>query len=337
MDQSSCKFKILNCFANCLAAAILTSFAARLPLSVVLQTPLRYFGIMDVPFRVHLPSNDSSDPENTVANWRTHLASPLRLSRSHQVALDEISFPKSWYNFQDAQEISLLPPQFERMETTARLAPGDYETEEDLVGAINRLLDKYEAGTIIKKPPQLIYLPRRHQVRIIPGVWEAVINGLPKEEQILPHFSPELRDMLGLPNYADPKFYEGFDPLHLQYIRWRRGRMGNESLPAERAMNLNPRISNVYVYSNVVAPNVVGSSHHQLLRIVPIPHNCVFGDQIVDRPPKPYFFNVGMEEIKEIEIHLKDELDQTIPFQFGRSYVVLQFKRTQMSDNLFQV
>ena len=83
----------------------------------------------------------------------------------------------------------------------------------------------------------------------------------------------------------------------------------------------------LFVYCDIVRPSFVGDSYTQLLRIVEIPPKTSYGDQIVITYPNIQYIPVMNREFETIEIDIKDDTGLQIPFEFGRSIVVLHFRK----------
>ena len=86
-------------------------------------------------------------------------------------------------------------------------------------------------------------------------------------------------------------------------------------------------IHSLFVYSDIIKHNLVGSSYSQLLRVVEIPSATAFGNQVKISYSKPFYSKINQSTITSIEISIKDDTSQDILFQFGRNYVTLHFRR----------
>ena len=83
------------------------------------------------------------------------------------------------------------------------------------------------------------------------------------------------------------------------------------------------------MYSNIVANSIVGSKYTSLLKVVPIPSDKKFGDQVdIDFNPIEYQ-PVDTTILQEISISLHDDSGKLIPFKFGRTIVKLHFKKDE--------
>ncbi len=83
----------------------------------------------------------------------------------------------------------------------------------------------------------------------------------------------------------------------------------------------------MYVYSNIVYPSHIGDTFSQILRVVEVPNEKKFGDDVVIRYENPQYRNVLFDEISNIEINIKDDSNEIIPFKFGRIRIDLHFKK----------
>ena len=101
----------------------------------------------------------------------------------------------------------------------------------------------------------------------------------------------------------------------------------NGLISAEQPYDFSNGIHAVYVYSNLCYPQLVGDSQTQLLRTVQIPDTVGFGHQIVNTYTSPIYVPLLMRDISEIEIVLRSDTGESIPFQFGRTIITLHFRR----------
>lgn len=90
---------------------------------------------------------------------------------------------------------------------------------------------------------------------------------------------------------------------------------------------MSGEIHSFYIYTNIVKPSLVGDSNIQILRVVPIPGNSEFGEQVVQIYKNPQYVPLLMTDFDTIEIDIKDDTGNRIPFIFGRSIITLHFRR----------
>ena len=92
------------------------------------------------------------------------------------------------------------------------------------------------------------------------------------------------------------------------------------------AADINAGFRTLLAYTNIADYSFVGNSRSQLLELIDIPTSAVFGDQIPHRFNSPRYVPVLGQEIEDIEIVLKTDFGETIPFRSGRSAVRLLFR-----------
>ena len=87
-------------------------------------------------------------------------------------------------------------------------------------------------------------------------------------------------------------------------------------------------IHELFVYTNIIAPVLIGDTYARLLRQVEIPNNVTFGDQCVIKYQTPYYRPLlYSDEIPSIEIDIRDDTNKPIEFAFGRVIVTLHFQK----------
>jgi len=84
----------------------------------------------------------------------------------------------------------------------------------------------------------------------------------------------------------------------------------------------------LFVYSDVIYPTLIGDTCAPLLRVVEIPQNSKFGDQIVCTYPDTHYLPLLTNEFESIEIAIRNDTGQYMPFEYGRSIATLHFRKT---------
>jgi hypothetical protein len=139
---------------------------------------------------------------------------------------------------------------------------------------------------------------------------------------------------------ADPEIFETFVfSDHLNYMlgfkesdRY-QGRSittvsvdnSNGIFVAQYPANLNTGATSLYVYTDIVQPNVVANKMTRLLRIVNGTGNS--GQYVTKDFVSPFYLPLASSTINSVEIEIKDEMDQKIKFSFGITIVLLHFRR----------
>jgi hypothetical protein len=294
-------------------------------------------------FFVYLFSNvksHESHRENTVAKFVTKLAEKINLTDEWEVGLTEISYTKSWFNIRENQSLEVFTTENEILQSSeAILRAGYYKNIEELVIGINKVFKVFESKTFaqeVKRAPALRY------DRIINRIF--IIHGISPQENkyVFPKLSEELELTLGLrlsenviylSNFSDNR--NNFMPpesIKLKdYVNYLNKSNPSDKLLVELeapyAVQFNVCELHLLVYCSIVEPVMVGNTYSKLLRQVEIPKKSNFGDQCVLRYPDPFYHPLISNVIETIEINIKDDTGEIIPFDYGRSTITLHFRK----------
>lgn len=108
----------------------------------------------------------------------------------------------------------------------------------------------------------------------------------------------------------------GFKPKH---------RM-TKTTSGENIVDLEAATRFLYVYTDVVEPKVVGDSQVPLMRIIPVEGKE--RDHITARFISPQYLPLGRKQFETIEVNIKQDNGEKVPFQSGRVLVTLHFRRS---------
>ena len=291
-------------------------------------------------FYITLPSNVKSDFDtNTVANYKTKLATNLKLEGEWRVGLASISYSHAWSV--DADTASFHIEHFYWKESfkhdvfqddSFKLDLNKFEDVISIINILNSKIEDYE------KEKKTIPLPRFN------------IDGLTRRVEIKPTFenntivmpkmSENLCKVLGfnteaLYNFIDEKhkFYRNeWSSLSIKEqwkafdtFKHKEPNPSEFSYLAENPYSLSPTFRTLYIYCDLVKHNFVGDSFTQLIRIVEVPTKSKFRDQISINYINIHYMPLQVKEFDSIEIHIKDDLGKTIPFLLGRTIITLHF------------
>ena len=271
-------------------------------------------------FYVTLPSNvieREISTTNNLSNWHTNLATWINLKGEYEVGLAEISFTNSWFNVTSDQEIALRHIPQEEIVTeylnslttkhvfrNRRVPAGRYNTLPSLVSVINKRISEWDAVIKWKLAPKLEFRPDGRSVKLLNGL--STTN-----EAFWVQLGPQLQGILNLPQ-SDSTDIENIIKL--------------KSIQLSGAVDLSAGLHSIYCYTNIIKHRHVGNSMSQLLRRVEVPTNPL-GEQIHHIFSSPHYHPVNEKSIGSIEILLKDDSNNLISFQSGRSIVTLHFRR----------
>jgi hypothetical protein len=89
--------------------------------------------------------------------------------------------------------------------------------------------------------------------------------------------------------------------------------------------DLRAGLYSMYVYCDVVAPQVVGNVNAPLLRVVNVQGSHT---DIVDKVfTNPHYVPVLKREFESIEINISDDAGVPVNFKYGKIFVKLHFKK----------
>ena len=97
------------------------------------------------------------------------------------------------------------------------------------------------------------------------------------------------------------------------------------TITAKREADLDHGFHNLYVYCDVVESQTVGNSQVPLLRIVPVEGQD--GERVSRTFMSPQYLPVSRKEFECIEVNIRRDSGEAVPFETGRLLVTLHFRR----------
>jgi len=89
--------------------------------------------------------------------------------------------------------------------------------------------------------------------------------------------------------------------------------------------------SSLYIYSDCVVPQIVGSTLAPLLRVVPIRiGGMMYGQPITEIFMQLHYLPVISKSLNSVEISIKTDQYEDMPFNFGKSVMKLHFVKKTM-------
>lgn len=249
---------------------------------------------MDDSFYLVLPSNASSTvfPDNKISHYRVRLPFVHELPGSWEIALTEISYTRSWFNIAPGNYVECATNMGGTYADSRRyIEGGNYETIEQLLEAVNKQLATWKThfpGT--ESAPELDLVGDKIKTKT-KGLFQMDRTTQLKDE-MKPVFSKALADVLGI---------DSDRPASLETIR------------------------NLYVYSDIVKPIIVGDQQQPLLRVVNV-RPSTFGTNVTEIFERPYYVPVNYSAFQEIAINIVDDNNINPHFQFGRVTLTLHMR-----------
>jgi hypothetical protein len=246
-------------------------------------------------FYLTLPSNSSMNyyPNNKVTGYTTHLPSTVDLTDGEwEVALVEAHYPCT---FETVVENSAVITVYALEKSvvsvnTIVLPAGNYKSAAELISGLNKL--PYMNDYAMFK-----YDPKSDKVFIDMDV-----------SVVQMELSPSLAIMLG------------FDPTETDLKRNNRGL---------RPVDIMASVpSHMYVYCDLVEPQMVGDTVAPLLKIVHIDTTGYkYGAHKEVHFTDPHYLPLVKSSFESVEIDLRDIKGSSLPFQFGTSCMKLHIRK----------
>ena len=257
--------------------------------------------------------------------------------------------------------------QFKIVKMSGELEKGNYETIDQLIVAINKLaVDMDRSKGVPEQTPELTVdtktrvvtikngLYKSHRVFLLPDKELCQILGFDYIKQVQLY-----NDVFLIYNYVDSgiikddmnqkynKLVQGDEPDTHDNVFEKPDDMFNDEIEkpkksnkrlnrlnknlklflSEQPYDLSSGYHSLFVYCNIVKPSYVGNTYTQLLRLVEIPSDKNFGDQVLITYPNTFYIPLLTQEFETIEIDIKTETGESMPFEFGRSIITLHFRR----------
>lgn len=246
-------------------------------------------------FYLVLPSNASMDtfPKNNQHSFKIKIPSPLLpIEGKWVVGLSEIQFPAVWRNVVDGS-LTIKFEDFDRP-ITFKLFDGVYSSIDELIVQIHKIIQ--QAG--VENDITLHYDHIRNRV---------LLKVNEKKAGFGVTFSQNILNILGLKRKAGDFYKNG------TYI--------------ESTADITEGFSALYVYADIVQNRIVGDSMVPLLRVVPI--------EKVSRKPfvnwvrfhHIQYVRVNHTQGDTIEINIRRDNGDIVPFEGGKVVLTLHFKK----------
>lgn len=247
-------------------------------------------------FYLTLPSNSSTSyfPNNKTTNFSTKLPKPIKLEGEWSVGVVEFQYPCTMFTVQESQNMMYLT---KRMTVLNDIEPSTVTYKNHIPASSYENIDDVLHALNSREHFEL----RQDKVSKYITLTGNIDNLISLQ------FSPKLSLQLGFdPNTNVKKKTTGKFPANL-YL----------GLPSQ-----------LYIYCDIVEPQMVGDVMCSLLRIVSLdPVKYVYGSNKMHVFSPPHYIPVMRREFDTIEIDIRSNLGENIPFQFGTSCVKLHFIR----------
>lgn len=108
-------------------------------------------------------------------------------------------------------------------------------------------------------------------------------------------------------------------------LGFKRETLYTKTTTAASEADLDHGFHNLYVYCDIVEPQCVGNSQVPLLRIVPVEGED--GQRITKAFVSPQYVPISRKEFETIEVNIRRDSGEIVPFETGRLLVTLHLRR----------
>ena len=246
------------------------------------------------PFYLTLPSQGATN--NTTSSFFVNLPHDIELSGEWEVGVVEVLYPTSWYNIYERNNFVQicnrdggldLPECWDGKSvnyTTYHIEPGYYDKAEDIITQINKFVSEFYKEEGLEP----FFLDNEDYVFYFPAN-DTIIK-----------IHPDLADILG---YED--FYFTKDQKRAK-------------------LRPNHMMQNLYVYTDLIEPQIVGSVRADLLCIIPATERTLKAAHFA--PKQIHYLPLVRNNFSRIQINIRDVAGEQIAFASGHSVVKLHFK-----------
>lgn len=246
-------------------------------------------------FYLTLLSNSSMNyfPNNKSTCFSTQLQKSIQLSDEWSVALVELQYPCTLLSVNNQDNVLLVTFKTTNgsVKKHIKIETGNYDSIDDLLLQIN-------SNSHIRD--------------------KVVFSMNASTKRVSVDFKTDDIKSLKLSNRLS--FQLGFEPNTNLYA------IKHGSHPANILLGIIPQM---FIYCDIVEPQVVGDTVAQLLRIVTVDKDkYVYGSHKMITFSQPHYIPVLKREFETLEIDIRSDSGKPVPFEFGTVCIKLHFKKS---------
>jgi hypothetical protein len=251
-------------------------------------------------FYMTLPSNSTF--ENTAADFITTLPINIKLAGEWEVGLAEIMYANTWNNVTGRNNSIKFTDAESGLKTVLTIPTGRYESAQGLFQTIQKLKNIY---TNQKK-------------KDIMGKFEFTYLEHVKSCQL----KVDTNKVYNIEIHPDLLYMLGFNEAQLGELK---NNIGEKSLVSWHPVDMSCGLNHLYIYCDIVHPQIVGNVLAPLLQIVSIEGKYV--DTVNRIYISPHYVPVLKKSFGTINVNVKDDRNESIRFEYGKTIVKLHFRR----------
>lgn len=252
---------------------------------------------------------------NETSNWQSKLPYKIH-TNNYEVGIAQISYPFSWYNIFDDQEVTIVYYEDNKSFRNVFTINKGFYSIQNLIDLINYMLKKISDEKKLSEQ-SLLYLENYG------GIEKLQIDFSPQSNKLIGiEFSDLLNNILGIDRAGLSRFI-------IKVLS------GGSSLTyvCPHTYDITVGYHSIFVYTDIIEPIIVGDKQVPLLKIIEFPSDVSYNQQITCRYRNIEYRKVNRSEIKTIEIQFADDAGENIRFNKNSEIIiVLHFKEINKSN-----
>ena len=281
--------------------------------------------------------------DNTIATFKTLLPERKDLEGDWQVGLVEVAYPVSWHNVEHGQWFQVCAysgpagRQVDVGEGKIYISEGRYQTPKDLIDQMKLVWGQH--WWLVRKQLQDKKNPTlgpNEQKTVVPAgtVMNHIerVTSVREDEEQVPSmtnlsFRVEFNEKTNkVKFFVDSKaYYMKFSKKLKQILDVGDRNDAELSYSSESEVDVNRARHTMFVYCDLVEDSIVGDVRAPLLRTTLA--SGKYGEDVREVFNKPMYIPLRTNHFDTIQIAIKTETGEDMPFNYGISYVILHFRR----------
>lgn len=254
-------------------------------------------------FYVTLPSNTAKS--NRTGEFRVKLARSVELAGNWEVGLSSIQYPYTWENFCDEKFYFFVGGK-ERYEII--IPDGNYANIKELIDVMN-----YSYATGMPAYCNDIAVATGKSVA---DVKKKLAEGLRfNYNTILKRVELKIATVSLVQLSEKLQYSLGFQELSFD----------KPYTVAPYPPDMTTGLSSLFVYCDIIKPQLVGNTESPLIRTVPI--KGIYGEQIVKDFNPVHYVDLLNKRFDTVSIAIKDDTGAPVKFLFGKTILKLHFRQ----------
>lgn len=251
-------------------------------------------------FYVTLPNGSEEGheyPFNNISHYNTYLPMEIALDSNYEVALSEIQYTNAFFNINDTSHVYVSYRE---------------DTENDIHVVVPVERGYYESGADLTR-------------EIMAGVRMALPSNLRTKVNLRFEKVTKLYELTITENQSRVGIM--FDPTIGKIMKFPTSEIITTSTNSTHPTDIFASTHSMYIYTNIITPQIVGDSRVPLLRAVSVHGN--HNEHVRDNFYHLQYVPVKLRNFRTIEIDIRNNIGELMPFHSGEVIVTLHFRRAR--------